>query len=593
MSSSSPRLFGAVVGLLLCALPLTSYASVVKATVTGHTRPVKVIVMPHVTLLQATQYAAQHRAQFAAKQYLGRTRILPFYTRMSPSRFAAAKRAARSNGFAPRVSPNVMNGSVDSFTRDTGSLPATTLPVIGFDGLADSSFICQPLGCAPPDQGLAATPSGEIAEAVNGSVAMFNASSASEEPGWPVDVNSFFNGGPFSFVSGCNGGSYPFMADPRVFWDANTNRMWLSVVQFDGADFLGDSCPDKSWVWYAVSGGPTFDSGWYEYVVETDNGRGDLSDFPTLGYDTAQDTVASCFNDFSMVSGDFTGAGCLSLEKAGMEAGAGPTSSELIDDISCSGGPCGSGIPLDTIQPVQTKAGAGTGSADPGALFMLTTVNFFETNPDNRLLTIQCKTTGACITGASMAMTTIKNYTLAPDADVNIGPTGPCLACVETSDNRISATPQYSAAHKGSITFALETGVNNGSQTVPALEWGETRTAPGPVVTLRQNNYLVGSGDTSVSFGSIAEKNSGAFVVAYEIMGANINQGIQLAKHRLVDPLGTLGAGALCRKGVGPDIFDARWGDYSATAFDGTNIWEAGEYMAGSGDWSTAFCKRG
>jgi hypothetical protein len=543
-----------------------------KALIAGHLQRVKYVGMKSMTLSQAIFMAQKNRALFERNQAPGAL-VVPFRTRMGPAAYLRAKIAAAHNLSVPHVAPN------DGDELSAVGFAATANPSVKLDGLANGGLINQrgsPVGGWPPDGAVAANGLNEAVEVVNSSVGLFAATG--EEFGWPVDMNSFFANMPYTAVSSCDGGKYPFMTDPRAFYDPNTHRYWITDMQIDGAATLGDTCPNESIEWFAVSKSSNLNLGWYVFGFEVDTSgssvpNSELADFPTLGFDDASSTVASCFNDFNFSTNAYDGPACLTLKKTDMEAGATPTAGQYIAGLSYGG----SGFPsgLDTIQPVDTYAKG----ADPGRQLFVTSVNFFSSGSDNRILTIECAAggAGACWSGAgaTVKVTTIGTYSTPPTADANASPYGSCTGTcgVETSDNRISATPAFSTANGGVITFALETNANNGTTNVPAIEWVENHTTTGPKVTPRQHAYLVGPSDHAVSFGATVEESNGSLFLVYDQMGATLNQRVRIAVHRSTDPLNTLGSGSSCNNGVGPDTFPlinsiSRWGDYSAAGYN-------------------------
>jgi hypothetical protein len=517
----------------------------------------------------------------------------PFYTRLSHAAYLRAKQAALHNLAAP-MGRNPIQPSFSS------PGPNMLMGAGSFEGLADSGFICSffGTGCQPPDMALAASPS-HVLQVVNTSAAVFNPATQTEEFGWPMQMDSFLGGGPSSIVgtpggSGCDPNG-PFLSDPRAFYDTHTGHFWVSIGQFDGVDFIGDSCPDTSIIWWGVSKDSNPADGFFVYHFDDSFGGAQLGDFPTMGFDDASDAIEMSANDFSFTAHTFTGSPVLYIEKAGMEAGTGPTAATFYNDIFCFGGPCGSAYFLDTIQPADMLA---FGVADPGVDISNSAENFNANggagcgnpSPCTFYLTFAVVNPfdGTFTNGSNVQATNI-NWVLPPNADVTI-PGGFCTACVETLDNRISATMAYNARFH-SVTFANETGLNNGTQVVPAVIWSEETAilSSGPTLStgLRQQNDIFGSGDLAVSFGSTMTEKDGDAWILTDLMSATLNPGAQYQEREFNDPLNTLRAPILLRASAGPDILEGRWGDYEALSYDGTNMWLASQYIGGGGDWAT------
>jgi len=175
-------------------------------------------------------------------------------------------------------------------------------------------------------------------------------------------------------------------------------------------------------------------------------------------------------------------------------------------------------------------------------------------------------------------------YMLAPLADQPN-----CAACVETFDTRISATPVYAG---GLITFALESGVSNGTQVVPGVYWGQLK----PVLSgatmhnafLKQTGVVSFSGDQAASYGALMPDGADNVIMAFDTMSSTLAPGIEYAGRLASDPAGTFSTPIFVRHGS--RTFDTSWGEYGATSYEGTatnKIWFAAEYGNTNGDWAT------
>ena len=127
-------------------------------------------------------------------------RMLPLLTGVSPTVYAQRKADARHNKNAP----------VDTQAISSVNTPST---LVKFNGMADSSSICPPSGCQPPDQALAAS-SSWVLQGVNTSFSVYS-TSGTRQSGWPKQAKSFF-GVP---NPGSCSPSGPFLSDPRAFYD--------------------------------------------------------------------------------------------------------------------------------------------------------------------------------------------------------------------------------------------------------------------------------------------------------------------------------------------------------------------------------------
>jgi hypothetical protein len=176
------------------------------------------------------------------------------------------------------------------------------------------------------------------------------------------------------------------------------------------------------------------------------------------------------------------------------------------------------------------------------------------------------------------------SYSLPPQASQPGNPQS-----VETIDTRITGTPAY---RDGSITFALETAVNNGANIVPGIMWGQVSpTFSGSTLTggtMLQNALFSFGGDRAASFGTLMTDSTGDALMVFDSMSSTINPGIYYVSRLATDPPNLFGPVKVLKKGALP-TFDFRWGDYEATSWDGApdNIWFASEYSNKIHDWST------
>ena len=511
-------------------------------------------------------------------------RIMPLYRGALGQSYYQRKAAAANNRFAPR-----------SLRGFAGAQPAVT-PIAGpdVDGIANSIITCPPGACAPPDQAIAASPT-FVLQGVNASMAVYTPSGAMMG-GYPIDFNAFLGGGPESVISKCNPNG-PIMSDPRAFYDPNAKRFFVSIGQFDGAMF-GDTCPNTSLDWIAVSATSNPTGAWHVYAFDTSLSGTELGDQPTLGFNKS--VIAFNVNQFDFTTSNFFRCQLTYLDKAALIAGTVPASRTY---TFSSGGKS-----LDTIQPVETETTAAT---DPGALYLTDTLNinfgggFCSTGCNAQFVFgLTSPLTGA---GGFTATVTTPTYALAPQADTPIG----CTQCIETQDTRESAMPTYinTSSTTGTISWAVETGVNNATQTVPGALWGRdsvTKPSAGFAASLLDSGLInSATGDQAVSFPTTVQETGGSFFVLTDVMSSTLYNGAMFQVHRPADALGTLEAPVTLRSGVGPNFFPSvppfgsillgggRWGDYEAASLDGTgstaHVWLSAQYTSGGGDWATAF----
>jgi hypothetical protein len=182
----------------------------------------------------------------------------------------------------------------------------------------------------------------------------------------------------------------------------------------------------------------------------------------------------------------------------------------------------------------------------------------------------------------SGALVSTKTYINAPAADQPGHP-----GSIETLDTRISGTPVY---QQGLISFALETGLKNTTQVVPAIFWGQVKpTISGGTITggsIFQSGRLHFSGDRAASFGALMATSSGNLLMVFDTMSSTIDPGIMYATRLTTTTNGTFTAAIFLKKST-TATNNSRWGDYEAASYDGTNTWFSSQYSGANGDWAT------
>jgi hypothetical protein len=539
--------------LLLAAVPALS----VPATAATHASPV--LSARRATAPLVSMHTVNMSQVPAAKAIPAHrpTRLMPLLTGLSPAAYAQREAAAAHNKHAP----------VDLHPFPAGLFGGgnTPSPTVKFQGMTDS--VC---GCQPPDQALAASPSW-VFQGVNTAFAVYNTSGALQS-GWPKTAQNFF-GVP---NPGSCDPSGPFLSDPRAFYDPTDQRFWAAMLQVQGA--FGVPCPEQTDYWIAVSQTNNPNGAWYVYEFNMALNTTNAADYTEFGFD--QQAIYFSGNMFNQAGTAYEYAESFSALKSTMESGSSVTAYGFTNFMA-------NGVLLDTVQPVENEA-----SSFPGAGLL---IDSFNMNGDGTnscssscsgLVVWAIANPGTSSVSASGVVVSSQTYTFAPLADEP-----GCSQCIETLDTRISGTPVY---QNGLISFALETGVNNGTQIVPALFWGQVQpTISNGVITggsVFQSGYLSAKGDTAVSFGALMATSSGSLLMVADAMSSSLDPSIGYATRTTSDPLGKFEAPLLLQRGLAA-TFNTRWGDYEATSYDGTtgnHIWFAAQYSGSNGDWATA-----
>ncbi len=496
---------------------------------------------------------------------------LPFLTGVSAAVYAQRKADAKHSLQAPTTTAKANAAPKDQSTNT----PATTA---SFQGMADSAATCPYFGgCQPPDQALAAS-SHYVFQGVNTSFAVYNTAGA-RQTGWPKTAQSFFR---VPNPGACDSHG-PFLSDPRAFYDPNDGRFWAAILQVEGAFGL-NGCPFKTRYWIAVSQSSNPGGSWNVYSYDMSLGTTNVADYTQFGFD--QQAIYFSGNMFNQAGTAYEYAEVFGVNKSNLEhSHASPAFGFFNFTVSSS-----TTVFVDTIQPVETEALKNDGPN--GGLF----IDSFNINGDpfgDNCFSSACHglaiwtmtKPGTSSATMTFAFTDTANYILPPAADQP-----GCTTCIETLDTRISGTPVY---HNGMISYALETGINNGSQVVGGIFWGQivpeindNGSLAGAV--LYQQGYQFYGGDGTASFGALMPDADGDLFMVFEYMDSSTNPEVAYTARRVALPLGAFhDRGFVLRRGDAP-TGNSRWGDFEATSYDGSaNVWFSGQYSASNGDWST------
>jgi hypothetical protein len=501
-----------------------------------------------------------------------RSAALPLLTGVSSAVYAQRKTDAAYNHAAPVSSTS---GYTAPSTKSTLTPGATK----SFQGMADSASTCPYFGgCQPPDQALATSKS-YVLQGVNTSFAVYN-TSGTLQTGWPKNAQSFF-GVPNPGTCDPAG---PFLSDPRAFYDANDGRFWVAMLQVEGALGL-NSCPLLTRYWIAVSKTSDPRGIWNVYAFDMSLGTTNVADYTQFGFD--QQAIYFSGNMFNQTGSAYQYAEIFGASKSTMENGLGVSAygfSGLFVSASRT-------VLVDTVQPVEAQLTSKYDGPNGGLFIDSWNING-DPFGDNCFssachgLSIWTLTNpGKSITGLTFAFTNSAGYVFPPGADQP-----GCARCIETLDTRISGTPPY---RNGLISFALETGINNGSQVVPGILWGQVAPEMNDSGTLIgailfQEGYYFYRGDGTASFGALMPDTDGNLFMVFEYMDSSTNPELAYTGRRVAFPFGSFHDGGFVLKAGSAATLNRRWGDYEATSFDGTtNVWFSGQYSASSGDWST------
>src|SRR5437588_3318598 len=99
--------------------------------------------------------------------------------------------------------------------------------------------------------------------------------------------------------------------------------------------------------------------------------------------------------------------------------------------------------------------------------------------------------------------------------------------------------------------------------------------------SLLQSGLVFFGGDNAASFGALMPDEEGDLFMVFDSMSSTISPSISYLARRVTNTLGVFhDSGLFLIKSFTPTN-DFRWGDYSATSYDGfstDNVWIAAEY---------------
>jgi hypothetical protein len=460
----------------------------------------------------------------------------------------------------------------------------------------------------PPDQALCVG-NGFVVESVNTALRVRNASGASLSPVTPL--NAFFGlapeiirpAGPFG----------PFTSDPKCYFDTDTGRFFLTLLEID-VDPATGSFGNRAATLLAVSktSDPTGD--WFTYSIDaTDNGTNGtpanpgcpcLGDQPLIGADANGFYIST--NEFSIHGPQFNGTQLYAMSKTALTSGTLPTVVHIGNLTQAEG-------PDYSMQPTTTPPGGLHAAVNSGTEYFLSALDFNGTL-DNRISLWALRNTSsltAATPGVALSQSIVgtevygqppameQRTGTAPLDEVLQGSLGVKLGLVakpatehlnvlNSNDDRMNQT----VFAGGNVWGAVNTVVKGPNGVVrTGIAWFIVTPAYGPTGVLSgsvANQGYVSAANNNVVFPAIAANAAGKGLVSFTLVGPDYFPGVGYA---LVSSTGTPSSINVARFGTGPaDGFTGeqsqdpvdngveRWGDYGAAVAgaDGS-IWFANE----------------
>lgn len=524
------------------------------------------------------------------------------------SRPAAARTAAPStNGpeYLDREVPDQRTTSTatpSAVPNPTGRGVSRSTPrYTGFTGLVHADQRLANNGnqysLVPPDQAVCAT-NGTVLESVNDVLQVYRDNSTLLTG--VVDLNTFF-GLAAQINRQRNPVVYgPFLSDPKCYYDPQTARWFLTVLEIDTNPYTG-AFGYRSATLLAVSQTSDPTGAYTLFSIDaTDDGSGGtpkhpncpcLGDQPLIGADSNGFYIST--NEFPLATAGFNGAQIYALSKKGIVAAADLTAA-MPPVVHLQGGML-QGQQSYTIQPATTPPG---GRYAPNREYFLSAGDFLGSS-DNQVFVWALDNTASLswarpavhLTHASLAS---ERYATPPPAAQRPGPRplgsslGAGLPKLNSDDDRM----QQVVYSNGRLYSSLNTGIGSGgaASRVAAAWFVVTPTFGGGQVGGRVTGQgYVAVANNNVLFPAVAVNSSGQGAMVFTVVGPDYYPSaayIPVGLNGAVSGPVRIGSGIGLRPADQFDCYKAfggngvcRWGDYSAAVAEGATIVMATEYI--------------
>jgi hypothetical protein len=464
----------------------------------------------------------------------------------------------------------------------------------------------------PPDQGLCVG-GGHVVEAVNDAFRVRGAD-GSDQTG-VVDLNTFYGYPPA--IDRTTGVYGPIITDPTCLYDPTTRHFFLVVLTLEvtpAGDYTGVNHLDL-----AVSANPTGTWDIYRLPVTDDGTDGTpvhpncpcIGDYPHIGVDANGLYVTT--NEYSFFGTEYNSAQVYAFSKRALARGDADVLVTQIDTTAADRGRNGF-----TVWPAQSPSTRDYDRSRNGTEWFLSSNAAEEATGTQDYVSNSIVAWGLTNTRSLDSASPdvrlqntrvgVRTYSLPPAANQKAGPIpladclndDPCatvlLGAPDPFKPEVESTLDSNDTRMQQVTYAggrlygaLDTAVSVGGATKAGVGWYivRPRTAGHAVQATLANQGQLGLAHNNLTYPAIGVNAAGRGVMAFTLVGDSYYPS---AAYAAFD--GRAGAGAiyLAKAGVGPqDGFSGyrafndpprpRWGDYGATAVDGTNIWIASEYI--------------
>jgi hypothetical protein len=435
----------------------------------------------------------------------------------------------------------------------------------------------------PPDQALGVN-SNQVFEAVNDAVAVYDHSG--HLLAGPTAINKFF-GLPSEFVRP-NGPFGPFLSDPRITFDPDTQRWFLTILEID-VDPTTGTMLHSSHVFVAVSRTHDATGAFNLFSIDvTDPGFGScpcFGDQPLLGFN--EDGIYISTNQFSFTNG-FQTALVLATDKHRLAANT-PGPLVAFQGLTQAEGPAFS------VHPAFISS-ASSSNANGGTEYFLSSLDFTGTADDRIAVWFMTNTESLRGNFPTLSFNNVviqtEIYGQPPNATQKAGsiPLGASLgspeALLASNDDRMNQV--YFS--QGRLFGAVNTFILGATAPRVGIAWFQIQ--PGKTVSpltahVVQQGYIAVDNE-NVLYPSVAINTAGKGVMGFTLSGPGFfpsfayvlmstsgsGRKVHLVAPGFLPQDGFSGYPAFGGNGV------ARWGDYGFAAVgpDG-DTWCAGEYI--------------
>lgn len=503
--------------------------------------------------------------------------------------------------------PGLQLGATRTGNPNPPSEPLVTQsdPPLGFVGLtAADSGLLNGIDLEPPDQGLCAH-GNTVMEVVNLALDVYTESGIRQVA--PVSLNAFFGLAPFLSRNGKNTTSGPFLADPRCYYDAQTQRWFVTALEIDTDPYTGNFANNsRELIAVSQTSDPTGSYGLFELPSSDDGSSGQPSlpncpcfgDQPRIGADSngfyISDDVFSIQN--SSVNGDGGFLYAISKQQLVSAAASGGQGTPNYAGIWIGAVVIG-GYPANAVQPAETpqtgaypsdreyflstpdfNGFATSGGAGASSVVLWTLLNTSTLNSSSPSLTLTDQIV------PSEPFTPPVNAVQRPGANPLGQAFGDPVEPLNVDDDRMQQV-QYAG---GRLYSSLETGVGPSSSARTGVAWFDVRTS-GTDGTVEHQGYLATGNGASLMYPAIGVNPSGRGVMTFSVSGPKVapsgayvpfNKGPTGNSITVHAPGNLPEDGFTCYPQTSvPPGPPCRWGDYSAATYDGAGHIVTGDEM--------------